>query len=437
MSIQLKKVQGVNMIFLTVLFLLSGTLCTSAVDTSIETPYKGVTLVVASEDGPPYLDYWKEFLPEFERRTGIKVEVDVIPITELYTKLATEFMAETGAYDVTQVDYSSYPMFVENNWLEPLGKYFEQGLAAPGYDLDDFTFTGDMYYEGKLITLPVMASCKTLFYRKDLFRKAGIEGPPETYSEEIEYARKLNNPPVYGVVFHGKHYSGTVSLINTMIWSCGGDFFDENWNPIFDQEPGVKALTFYCDLIKYAPPDILAYGWLEVGSVFSQGNAAMCHLYPESTPEFIDPEKSRIIGKWDMALTAHRKGYRTIPGGGGEGFQVAAQSKHKKAAFKLIEFLTSKEIELKAALAGINGNPCRGTTLDNPKYLEIAWWSPVTREGLKRVRLARLFGAKPEVDDQLLTAWDQAAIGKKSPRKALSDAADEVRKILKRAGLLK
>ena len=89
MSIQLKKVQRVSMIFLTVLFLLSGTLCALAVDTSIETPYKGVTLVVASEDGPPYLDYWKEFLPEFERKTGIKVEVDVIPIAEIYTKLAT------------------------------------------------------------------------------------------------------------------------------------------------------------------------------------------------------------------------------------------------------------------------------------------------------------------------------------------------------------
>jgi len=440
MFIEFKKVlkmRRVSIVLLVVLFLLSGTLSIFAGNTSVKNPYKGVTLTFGCENGPVYLHYIREYVPEFERKTGIKVKVEITPIAQVYTKWATEFMANTGVYDIVQVDRNKYPMFMENNWLEPLGKYFEQGLADPSYDFEDIIGQNFVYYKDKLVTLPVFASCYQLYYRTDLFQKVGIEGPPGTYSEEIEYARKLNNlADTYGIAIHGKHYAGLMSPISSMLWSCGGKFFDENWNPVFHQEPGIKALNFYCDLIKYAPPDVLSYGWLEVISVFAEGHAGICHLYPEATPDFLNPEKSRIIGKWDAAITPHREGYPTINVGEAQGLQVAAQSRHKKAAFKFIEFLTSKEIALKAALSGGNPGPCRLSVLSNPKFQEKAFWAPAMAEGNKRARGAPVISVWDEVVEELVTAWQGAAMGKQSPREALSDAADKVRKIVKQAGYL-
>jgi len=435
MSIQFNKVQGVSIIFLMVLFLLSGVLPALAVDIPIKTPYKGVTLTLAMETGPQY-EFLAKNVPEFEKRTGIKVKVDLIPVMEIKTKYTTEFMAETGAYDIVEIGYTHNAYFVENKWYEPLGKYFEQGLADPSYDFDDFASTAGMYYKDILVGLPYMASTNVFYYRKDLFRNAGFEGPPETFSEEIECARKLTNPPNYGVVIQGEIKKG-FGIYVSMIWSCGGKIFDENWNPVFDQEPGVKGLTFYCDLVKYAPPDLLVYGWLEVLSAFVQGNAAMCHLYPEGIPDFTNPERSRIIGKWDLAVVPHGKGYPSIQEGCTEGLHLASQSKHKKAAFKLMEFLTSKEVALKMALADEITSPCRTSVLTNPKFVKKAWWAPKLSDILKHGRVLPVYPGSEEVEYQFLEAWQDAVVGKKSPREALSDAADEARKILKRVGLLK
>lgn len=439
MAIQSKKIlktHGLCVVFLVVLFVLSGTLCALAGDTSAKTPYQGVTLTFAIETGPPFEYYYGEMVPEFERRTGIKVKVDAVPIAEMVTKLTTEFMAETGAYDAIGIVVMPLTMFLKNGWIEPLEPFFEQGVVSPGYDLDDFASKEGMYVDDKLVTLPITAFCKTFFYRTDLFGEAGLPGPPETFAEEIEYARKLNNPPIYGTVLHGRHYAGTMSVVNTMLHSSGGQYYDENWNPVFDREAGVAALTHYVNLLKYAPPDVLNYGWLEVGSAFAQGNAAMCRLYPDSMPDFIDPEKSRIVGKFNMTIPPPRKGYPARPHGGTQGFQVASQSRHKKAAFKLIEFLTSKEIEQKLALAGKNGSPPRLSTMAHPEYTKMAWWAPVVAEGLKVLKMPPCIESQQEVDEALLTAWENAAVGKQSPQEALSTAAEEVRKVLRAVGYL-
>ena len=46
-------------------------------------------------------------------------------------------------------------------------------------------------YEGTRCALPMLADAYGLYYNEDMFKKAGLDGPPKTVSELTEYAKKL------------------------------------------------------------------------------------------------------------------------------------------------------------------------------------------------------------------------------------------------------
>ena len=83
-------------------------------------------------------------------------------------------------------------------------------------------------YKQKLLGLVWATSTKALFYRKDLFCKAGLS-PPQTWEDMLNAAIKLNDPPnVYGLGLPGKREYETDDNLYFFFWSAGGRFFYEN-----------------------------------------------------------------------------------------------------------------------------------------------------------------------------------------------------------------
>jgi multiple sugar transport system substrate-binding protein len=46
-------------------------------------------------------------------------------------------------------------------------------------------------FKGTRCALPLLADAYGLYYNEDMLRKAGLDGPPKTTSELMEYAKKL------------------------------------------------------------------------------------------------------------------------------------------------------------------------------------------------------------------------------------------------------
>ena len=46
-------------------------------------------------------------------------------------------------------------------------------------------------YKGKRCALPLLADVYGFYYNKDLFKKAGLSGPPKTMQQLTPYAKKL------------------------------------------------------------------------------------------------------------------------------------------------------------------------------------------------------------------------------------------------------
>ncbi|MGI9335058.1 MAG: extracellular solute-binding protein, partial [Gammaproteobacteria bacterium] len=53
----------------------------------------------------PDTRYIQELLPEFERETGIKVEIEAISYVDMHSKLVPQLISPQGSYDLIVVDF--------------------------------------------------------------------------------------------------------------------------------------------------------------------------------------------------------------------------------------------------------------------------------------------------------------------------------------------
>lgn len=113
----------------------------------------------------------------------------------------------------------------------------------------------ELYVDGKLYSVPSNQYVQALYYRKDLFRAAGLDPnrPPRDWNEFYNYAQKLTIPEKkqYGFVF--EQGSESYYWIN-FLWSAGGEAAVKTsggpWLAAFNNDAGVAALEFYRKLIQ-------------------------------------------------------------------------------------------------------------------------------------------------------------------------------------------
>ena len=149
-----------------------------------------------------------------------------------------------------------------------------------------------------------------------------------------------------------------------------------------------------------------------------------------------DPAKSKIAGKVGYAL--HPKGARYASQSGGLGLAIPKNAKNKEAAFLLLQWLTSKEGDIKVTQAG--GTSARMSTLTNPDILKQFPDFAILTEQLKYVEpdWRPIIPEWDEINIQALgVVVSEALTGKQSPADALNGVIPKVTDIMKRGGYLK
>ncbi len=200
---------------------------------------------------------FRERHPELELRTfsGIKIEnmdLDAGPL-----------MAIAGgvAPDILYVNFRQSDTYIQNNFLWPLDEYISQldpGLMQlrvekPVWQVIKRKKQGDT--QERIWALPYETLVRVLMYRKDVFKKAGLDPnrPPRNWDEFLSYARQLTDPEtgVYGTVLA----SGPQAAYDWLpfLWGAGGDavVFDaakDEWRAAFATEAGLTAMNYYLKL---------------------------------------------------------------------------------------------------------------------------------------------------------------------------------------------
>ena len=169
----------------------------SAADVAVEAAkqFAGITLDITYEAGLQAMDPLNFSGPEWEKLTGIKINVIELPLDEMFTKAFIEHRAGTGAYDVISVVPAWMADMVAAGVVMPLDDFVDKY----GYrdELQDIAATyreNWMTWEGTIYGFPDDGDVFLLYYRKDLFEDAdnmaafkakyGYDlGPPATWGE--------------------------------------------------------------------------------------------------------------------------------------------------------------------------------------------------------------------------------------------------------------
>ncbi|CAN7755107.1 sugar ABC transporter substrate-binding protein [Paenibacillus sp. LjRoot153] len=327
-------------------------------------PFAGKTISLVTANHP-WAEAIKPLLPDFEKETGIKVNVENFFEDQLTQKLTVQFTSGSATPDVFMYrPLQEGKLFYKNGWLQSLDEYAQK---AKDYDFNDFSKSaiGSTTVDSKLAGIPIITEQEILYYRKDLLQKAGI-AVPKTLEELTAAVKKLHDPKneMYGFVARGQR-SPLVTQVSSFLYSEGADFTTGEKASINTPE-ALKAFTTYGTLLKdYAPPGVLNMSWPQAFGIFAQGKVAFLtdanSLYQNAT----DPAKSKI---------SDQVGFAVFPGGkaGSKPYSITSwglamnsKSANKDATWAFIQWATSKDIVLKTQQKGNPG--ARASIWDKPE----------------------------------------------------------------------
>ncbi len=379
-------------------------------------------------------------LKEFEERTGIKVEVNLLELDEMVQAEKMDFMAEAGTYDVITVDQPSLGEYVLSGWLWPLTEFLENP-DLPDVQIGDIipAILNGCTWENTIYAIP-MGSYGNLFgYRTDLFEEAGIQKPPETWEEFLEYAQKLTKGDVYGTILYAKRGEYLSYDVGSYLWSFGSGYISDDKKVLFNNKEGIEALTFYSDLLlkyKVAPISCLNYGHAEFTQAMAGGVAAMALMIQESIGEPMeDPKTSNVVGKMAYSVIPGKElpdgTIRKVPHIGSHNLAISKYSRNKEAAFLLIQFLTAKERGLQYMMAG--GKPFRFSHFEYPEVVEKYPYLKASSESLPIGRMRPNIPEYPAVSELFSTAFHKVLSGQATLEPAINQAALEATEILRKA----
>ena len=278
----------------------------------------------------------KEFQEEYP---NITIEFENVP-AESAAQVLTTRIAGNNAPDVAYVNASDTADYASRGAAVDLTSYIERSEVVNPDDYVD-AFSNFVTYEDKLWGLPMGGETTGLFYRTDLFEKAGIEKPPATWEEFEETAAALTDKEAgqYGYVVFA---SESAYYWYPWLYQAGGDLLSEDGEILFTSEEAKEAAEYYVGLTEYSPPDYLNSNSWDGRVAFAEGQAAMymagAWFAGTLTEEFPD-----IEGKWATApLPEGPAGCKTTIAG--DSLVMMEQTDAPDAAWLWMEFLSRPEI---------------------------------------------------------------------------------------------
>lgn len=294
---------------------------------------------------------------EFERRNpGIVVKMQQIPWTAAHEKLLTAFAGESTP-DVCQLGNTWIPEFTVLRSLEPLKPYIDRSSSS---DLADI-FPGVLktnVIDTVLYGVPWYVDTRVVYYRKDILKKAGFPEFPKTWKEifvaceRIKQQANANNAVCYPFFLPTSEWVPAIALG----MQSGGNFLKEkNSRGNFSGKEFSRAFSLLGELYEkeYSPSGMQLI--TNLYNSFSDGLITMYITGPWNIGEFSRRIPPELQKEW---MTAPLPSMDSLSPGTslplGTSLVMFRTSKHKEAAWKLIEFLSSTEQSI--AFYRITGN---------------------------------------------------------------------------------
>lgn len=413
--------------------------------------FKGYTLKVKLIGGAQYEALYSSVIPEWEKKTGAKVE---IVSRKNHFELDKEIKQDIAARKIDFCVASNHTSFAPQYG----DIYADLKAALPAAYLNQFSklVLNHSMVDGALVQLPRHSDISQLYYNKNFYNNAENKksykakfskelAPPDTWVEFSRQAKFFTKAPTtYGTQFPGKDEAITGRFYEMLV-AEGGQLFDKSWKPTFNSAAGERALNFFVDLYNSGavPKGVPNYLWDDLGQGFASGNIALDLDWGGWAGYFNDPKNSKISGQVGIARAPKGSSGKRTGWSGSHSFSVTKACDNPKAAADFVMALTSLDAQLIEGRKGMLPTRIDASkqTLDefNKKgdtYMaeifktfstgmaEDAFTPPLTPEWI-------------EASNVIWPELQKALVGEKTAKQALDDAAKKVTMVMQDAGRIK
>jgi multiple sugar transport system substrate-binding protein len=296
-------------------------------------PFDGVNITVLTLDSGPkggISGPINAFRPVWEELSGGKLDIALVPITDLFAKMMLDLRQGTGLYDAIVVGAFFYGDLIAGNYIIPIDDFMKSG-DYPQWSYDAMPQSLRNLYTWKGVGYGVLndADGQVLYYRRDVlndpkwraeFKQAtghDMVVPPKTWQQLLEISQFFNGKnwdshdpdPDSGIVLHLKvgeqgHYH--FQSLSAPFAITPGDKVDEyhnvywfdptNMKPLINSPGHVKALEFLQELHKTGPAAEVGWSLGEAWDYFLRGKSVFVFSWGDVGALCQDTARSKIKG---------------------------------------------------------------------------------------------------------------------------------------------
>jgi multiple sugar transport system substrate-binding protein len=283
-------------------------------------------------------------LDKFKAQTGITVNMEVVGWDNLLNRILAATTSGQGP-DVLNIgntwsaSLQATGAFLpfDDSTMDAVGgksRFLGGSLAATGAPAKPPT------------AVPLYTMAYVLYYNKKLFSEAGISTAPKTWAELVTDGKKLTRDGHWGLAVEGANVSENAHHAFTFAQQHGADFFDAAGKPQFDSPGAVAGIKRYLDFMavdKIVNPSSAEYANNQAVTDFASGKAAMLMWQAAEAnlrSHGMQPDQYGVapIPFEDPAPAGGKKVNSMVAG---INLAVFANTGHKAAALKFVEFMTS------------------------------------------------------------------------------------------------
>jgi multiple sugar transport system substrate-binding protein len=347
-------------------------------------------------------------------------------------KLRTQFQAGGENIDVILGDVIWTAELAASGWISDLSERFPKSTQQeylPG-SVEAITFGGKPY------GMPWFTDTGLLYYRKDLLKKSGYNGPPKTWDELKQMTMKVRREAdtKFGFVFQGAKSEAGLCDGCEYIWGHGGNILDPN-DPskvVVDSPQAIAGLKTERSMITdgISPEAVTVYEEPETEGEFLNGDAVFLRNWPYvygliGTSDYPKLNTDQV-GVSELPSSDGKPGNGTV---GDQPLYISASSKYPDAAWKFIEFLSATEQQKLRALEG-SYLPTRSALYDDPEIQDTV---PVVALAKQALQHTRPRPVSPYYSDMALEIQDQfnaSLKGDMTPEEAARALKSELESII-------
>lgn len=400
-------------------------------NTSKENPNEPVTIRFLSSDD--FAGFREEAIKDFEKKyPNIKVQLEHVAYDQLHDKELASFNAKgDGTYDVVDVDEIWTGEYADAAFLQPVTNRYtdemKKGILQSGLNI--------VSYKNNYYGVPMFNDVLFFYYNEELLKKAGFDHPPKTWDEFAQMSKALQDKKLVDGKASSWGWSaneGLVCYYSEFLGSFGGKYFDEQGNPVFNNDEGVQALQYMMDAIGkegIVDKGSISYNDRQILDAFKNGKTAFVSGWSFYWGE-INGDDSKVKGKVKVALVPGANGSQGSTVTGSQYLAITKQSKHPDAAWKLIEFLGSKEVQKQQSVKG-GALPIWKDLYSDEELNKNHGAMKDMMEQLQHTMSRPAMGNYNEFSKELQIKLQEALTGKKTAKQALDEAAAKAKELKK------